>query len=174
MATGVSGIPNVPELPGLETFTGKVVHSSAYEDGEDWSDKSAIVIGTGNSGHDIAQDLCSSGADVTLVQRSPTLVVNIEPSAQLPYALYDQGYSLEECDFIVVSMPVPLVREAHVGYTEQASELDKALLDGLKRIGFKLDQGENGTGWQFKYLTRGAATISTSAVPTCWSMAASS
>jgi hypothetical protein len=39
--------------------------------------------------------------------------------------------------------------------TEQAKKLDTALLDGLKRMGFKLDFGEDGTGWQFKYLTRG-------------------
>ena len=64
--------------------------------------KRALVIGTGNSGHDIAQDLQSSGAEVTLVQRSPTLIVNIEPSAQLPYALYDEGPPLEDCDLITV------------------------------------------------------------------------
>jgi putative flavoprotein involved in K+ transport len=33
--------------------------------------------------------------------------------------------------------------------------MDKKLLDGLERVGFKLDFGEDGTGWQFKYLTRG-------------------
>ncbi len=155
MATGVSGIAHIPELPGLDSFAGKVVHSSGYEDGEDWSGKSAIVIGTGNSGHDISQDLCSSGADVTMVQRSPTLVVNIEPSAQLPYTLYGQGHSLENCDLITLSMPTQLVREAHVNYTKQSKELDKDLLEGLRRIGFKLDFGDDETGWQFKYLTRG-------------------
>ena len=84
MATGVSGIANRPDISTLEQFAGSVVHSSEYEDGEDWSGKRAIVIGTGNSGHDIAQDLASSGADVTIVQRNPTLIVNIEPSAQRP------------------------------------------------------------------------------------------
>jgi putative flavoprotein involved in K+ transport len=33
--------------------------------------------------------------------------------------------------------------------------MDKDLLDGLERKGFRLDLGEDGTGWQFKYLTRG-------------------
>lgn len=155
MATGVSGIAHIPDLPGLDSFGGKVVHSSGYEDGEDWSGKSAIVIGTGNSGHDISQDLASSGADVTLVQRSPTLVVNIEPSAQLPYTLYSEGLALEDCDLITLSMPTPLVRQAHVNYTEQSKELDKDLLEGLRKVGFKLDFGDDGTGWQFKYLTRG-------------------
>ncbi|MEM8951838.1 MAG: NAD(P)/FAD-dependent oxidoreductase, partial [Pseudomonadota bacterium] len=89
MATGVSGVPNWPALLGLSDFGGEVVHSSQYGDGEAWCGKSAVVIGTGNSGHDVAQDLASSGADVTLVQRSSTLIVSIEPSAQLPYVLYD-------------------------------------------------------------------------------------
>ncbi|MEM8977739.1 MAG: monooxygenase, partial [Pseudomonadota bacterium] len=94
-------------------------------------------------------------ANVTMVQRSPTLVVNIEPSAQLPYTLYAEGPALEDCDLITVSMPTPLVRKAHVGYTEKSKELDNDLLDGLQKVGFKLDFGDDGTGWQFKYLTRG-------------------
>jgi thioredoxin reductase len=155
MATGVSGIPNVPDIPSLREFRGTVLHSSAYEDGEAWKGKSAIVVGTGNSGHDIAQDLHSSGAKVTLVQRSPTLIVNIEPSAQLPYALYDEGPSLEDCDLITVATPLALSKTSHARFTERARQIDKTLLDGLERIGFRLDFGEDGTGWQFKYLTRG-------------------
>ncbi|OAF01450.1 monooxygenase [Bradyrhizobium centrolobii] len=154
MATGVSGIANVPDIPGLENFKGKLLHSSRYDDGENWKGKRAIVIGTGNSGHDIAQDLHSSGAEVTLVQRSPTLVTNIEPSAQLAYATYNEG-TLEDNDLIAASMPTPLAKKTHVMLTEQSKELDKELLDGLQHVGFKLDFGEAGTGWQFKYLTRG-------------------
>ena len=155
MATGVSGIPNLPDIPGLQSFAGTVQHSSQYGDGETWAGRSAIVVGTGNSGHDIAQDLYSSGAQVTLVQRSPTQIVNIEPSAQLPYALYDEGPPLEDCDLLAASFPLPLARKSHIALTAKAKELDKALLDGLERVGFRLDYGEDGTGWQFKYLTRG-------------------
>lgn len=154
MATGVSGIANMPDIPTLSSFKGTLLHSSRYEDGETWARKRAIVIGTGNSGHDIAQDLYSSGADVTLVQRAATLVTNIEPSAQLAYATYNEG-TLEDNDLIATSMPTPLAKKTHVMLTEQSKELDKELLDGLRRVGFKLDFGEGGTGWQFKYLTRG-------------------
>ena len=56
---------------------------------------------------------------------------------------------------ITLSMPTPLVRKAHIKFTEQSADLDKKLLAGLEKIGFKLDFGEDGTGWQFKYLTRG-------------------
>lgn len=155
MASGVSSIPNCPDLPGLDDFGGEVLHSSQYGDGEDWRNKSAVVIGTGNSGHDVAQDLASGGADVTLVQRSSTLIVSIEPSAQLPYVLYDGSRSLEDTDLIAVSMPMPLMREAHIGYTKRSRELDADLLSKLEAIGFKLDPPEGHAGWQFKYLTRG-------------------
>ena len=155
MATGVSGIPNLPKIDSLSAFQGPAVHSSQYHDGEDWSGKHAIVIGCGNSGHDISQDLYSSGAKVTMIQRSPSLVVNIEPSAQFPYKLYDEDRSTDECDFITTSMPTPLVKQAHRHFTKAARETDKALLDGLEDVGFKLDFGDDDTGWQFKYLTRG-------------------
>jgi putative flavoprotein involved in K+ transport len=155
LATGVSGIPNLPDIPGLRNFAGTVVHSSQYADGETWAGRRAIVIGTGNSGHDIAQDLYSSGAHVTLVQRSSTQIVNIEPSAQLPYALYDEGPPLEDCDLLAASFPLPVAKKSHIALTARAKELDKALLDGLERVGFKLDYGDDGAGWQFKYLTRG-------------------
>src|SRR3982074_3167001 len=154
MATGVSGIPNLPDIPSLKNFTGVVLHSSRYGDGEAWKGKRALVIGTGNSGHDIAQDLHSSGAKVTLVQRSSTLITNIEPSAQLAYAAYNDG-TLEDNDLIATSMPLVLAKRNHVMLTGQSKKFDQELLDGLERVGFKLDFGDDGTGWQFKYLTRG-------------------
>jgi cation diffusion facilitator CzcD-associated flavoprotein CzcO len=154
MATGVSGIPNLPDIPNLKNFTSAIVHSSRYDDGENFGGKRALVIGTGNSGHDIAQDLYSSGAEVTLVQRSPTLITNIEPSAQLAYSAYDEG-TLEDNDLIATSMPLKLARRSHQMITEQSKKLDGPLLEALARIGFKLDYGEDETGWQFKYLTRG-------------------
>jgi cation diffusion facilitator CzcD-associated flavoprotein CzcO len=155
MATGASGVPSVPDIPSLRNFRGKVLHASQYDDGEAWRGKDALVIGSGNSGHDIAQDLHSAGAKVTLVQRSSTMIVNVEPSAQLQYALYDEGIPLEDCDLITTSMPLSLVRKSHKTLTETARNMDKELLDGLERRGFKLDFGDDGTGWQFKYLTRG-------------------
>ena len=39
MATGVSGIPSLPDIPSLQNFGGKVLHSSHYDDGEAWERK---------------------------------------------------------------------------------------------------------------------------------------
>lgn len=155
MATGASGIANLPDIPALRNFAGPVLHSSQYTDGAAWQGKRVLVIGTGTSGHDIAQDLYSSGAKVSLVQRNTTMVVNIEPSAQLPYTLYDEGPPLADCDLITTSVPLPLLKKSYQLVTEQGRKLDQPLLDRLERRGFKLDFGEDGTGWQYKYLTRG-------------------
>jgi putative flavoprotein involved in K+ transport len=83
------------------------------------------------------------------------MIVNVEPSAQLPYALYDEGPSLEDCDLITVATPLKVGQQTHKILTERARQMDETLLKGLERIGFRLDFGDDGTGWQFKYLTRG-------------------
>ena len=62
--------------------------------GSDWKGKRALVLGTGTSGHDVAQDLVVSGAaEVTIIQNRPTLVVSLK-EAQAPYALYDEDISV--------------------------------------------------------------------------------
>lgn len=155
MATGASDIANRPHIQGLENFIGTALHSTEYDGASAWSGKKVIVLGTGTSGHDIAQDLHADGAHVTMVQRSPTMVINVEPSAQLPYALYDEGPDLDDCDFIVASTPFQLVRKAHQLMTERTTVMDKAVLDGLRRVGFELEFGHDGSGWQFKFLERG-------------------
>src|SRR5687768_7722450 len=155
MATGVSGIPNIPDIPALRGFRGKVIHSGEYGDAAPWKGKRVVVLGTGTSAHDIAQDLHSAGAEVTIVQRSPTLIINCDPSAQLVYSLYSEGPPLEDCDLITASVPLPVARRTHQLATQHAKELDRELLQRLERKGFRLTDGEDGTGWQFMYLTRG-------------------
>ncbi len=156
MATSVSGTPHLPEIAGLENFGGCVLHSSQFGNGTQWRDRKVLVFGTGTSAHDIAQDLHGSGAHVTMVQRSPTLVVNVEPSAQLYDGVYlGPGPSLEDRDLINASMVLPLTKIAHKLLTDQVKQIDQSLLDGLEQAGFKLDFGEGGTGWPLKYRTRG-------------------
>ena len=155
MATGVSGIPNIPDIPALRGFRGTVLHSSRYAEAAPWKDKNVLVLGTGTSAHDIAQDLYSAGATVTIVQRSPTLIINCDPSAQLVYSLYSEGPPLEDCDLITASVPLSVARRTHQLATKHAKELDRELLERLEEKGFRLTDGPDGTGWQFMYLTRG-------------------
>ncbi|CAN5911060.1 NAD(P)/FAD-dependent oxidoreductase [soil metagenome] len=154
VATGVSGIPVWPSVPGLDTFKGTVMHSGNYTQGAAWKGRKVLVIGTGNSGHDVAQDLCSSGADVTIVQRSPTYIVSIR-QAQKVYALYDEGLPFEDCDLLAAAMPYPVLKRAYQLSTAEMREADRNLLKGLEDRGFRLAFGEDGTGFQMMYLRRG-------------------
>lgn len=154
-ANGVSSIPHIPDLPGLEDFAGEVVHSEGFTNGAGWGGKNALILGTGSSAHDIAQDLHSHGAKPTIIQRGSTTVVSIDPSAKLNYALYDEGPPIEDCDLIAASATPPLIVKAYQLAVDRMVELDKDMIEGLKRVGFKYDIGEDGTGHQMKYRRRG-------------------
>ena len=152
---GVSTIPKMPDLPGLKDFRGVVRHSGDAGSGSDWKGKRALVLGTGTSGHDVAQDLVVSGAaEVTIIQNRPSLVVSLK-EAQAPYALYDEDISFEDCDLIATSFPYPVYARSHQRITKMNAEADRELLEGLKKRGFKLSSGPDGTGWQIMYQNRG-------------------
>jgi cation diffusion facilitator CzcD-associated flavoprotein CzcO len=154
-ANGVSGIPRVPQLPGLESFKGDIIHSHSFGNGAAWAGKRALVLGTGNSGHDVAQDLHSHGVATSIIQRGSTTVVSIDPSAKLNYALYDEGPSLEDCDLIATAATYPLIVRGYQLAVERMVEMDKELIAALKARGFQYDLGEDGTGHQMKYRRRG-------------------
>jgi putative flavoprotein involved in K+ transport len=154
-ATGVSAIPVMPDnLPGLDDFAGTVIHSSAYTDGQAWRGRKALVLGTGNSGHDVAQDLHASGAEVTMIQRNSTHIVSLS-EAQNVYAIYAEGPPIEDCDLLAISFPFPVLRQGYRLTTAAAAETDKALLDGLAGRGFKLNAGVDDSGFQMSFLQRG-------------------
>ncbi|MEO0798110.1 MAG: NAD(P)/FAD-dependent oxidoreductase [Pseudomonadota bacterium] len=154
-ATGVSSIPIMPNVKGLDTFAGELMHSGQYTDGADWSGRRALVLGTGNSAHDVAQDLHASGADVTMVQRSSSYIVSLE-QAQKVYAIYDEGPSVDDCDLITTASPYPFLERAYKLSTAEMKIADKALHDRLRTAGFQLDYGApDDTGFQMKYLRRG-------------------
>ncbi len=152
---GVSTVPKMPDLPGLRDFRGTVRHSGDAGSGTDWKGKRALVLGTGTSGHDVAQDLAVSGAaEVTIIQNRPSLVVSLK-EAQAPYALYDEDLSFDDCDLIAIASPYPIYERSHQHITKMNAKADSELLEGLKKRGFKLSSGPNGTGWQIMYQNRG-------------------
>lgn len=156
MSTGVSGVPVRPKVPTLERFGGPVLHTSEFTDGAAWRGRNVLILGTGTSAHDVAQDLHGHGARATMIQRSPTLVIQVEPSAQLFDALFlGEGPSIEDRDLILTSIPKQVMLDTHRLITRKAEALDAALLRGLERIGFRLSSGVDGTGWPYLYRTRG-------------------
>jgi cation diffusion facilitator CzcD-associated flavoprotein CzcO len=154
-ANGVSSYPFIPKLPGIDAFDGEVVHSEGFTSGAPWKGKKALVLGTGSSANDIALDLYSQGVNTTLIQRGSTTVVSIDPSARLNEAVWDEGPPLEDCDLVVASATPSLIVKNYKRVAKRMLELDRELIEGLQRIGFKHDMGEDGAGHQMKYFRRG-------------------
>jgi cation diffusion facilitator CzcD-associated flavoprotein CzcO len=99
-ATGIAGWPFRPDWPGMQSFSGRVLHSGEYANPKPFSGCRVLVVGFGNSGAEIAMDLSDAGNEVSLSVRGP---VNIVPrdlfgipiltwailQRSLPYALVD-------------------------------------------------------------------------------------
>ena len=75
VATGIAGAPYRPSWPGMDIYSGAVVHSSNYRNPEAFSGQRVLVIGFGNSGGEIALDLANGGVDVALAVRSPVQII---------------------------------------------------------------------------------------------------
>jgi len=163
LATGMSGVPNMPQLAGAESFRGTLVHSSAHPGGEGWRGKRCVVLGSNNSAHDIAADLWEHGAqEVTMVQRSPTVVVRSEMLMELAWGkLYSQaaleaGISTEIAALPLAATPFRLLPEMQKPIYEEIKKRDAELYSGLERAGFRFHFGEDGSGLHSIYLRRGA------------------
>ncbi len=162
LATGLSGLPQVPSFPGAERFEGTQVHSSGYEGGAPWAGRPCVVVGSNNSAHDICADLWEHGARVTMLQRSSTMVVRSETLQELGWGrLFSEdalrrGVTTERADMTLASMPYRLLTEAQKAVTARIRERDADFYDRLRAAGFMLDFGEDDSGLSLKYLRRGS------------------
>jgi indole-3-pyruvate monooxygenase len=75
VATGNNAVPVKPDFFGLEGFAGLVVHAKDYKNAQPYAGKRTLVVGSGNSGAEIALDLAEHGVDVAMVVRGPVHVV---------------------------------------------------------------------------------------------------
>jgi indole-3-pyruvate monooxygenase len=76
LATGAYGKPKPVHFKGMETFPGKILHSSDYKTGKNFKDEKVLVVGFGNSACEIAIDLYEQDAEPSMSVRS---AINIVP-----------------------------------------------------------------------------------------------
>ena len=77
VATGFNREPYLPAWPGMDTFTGDLVHSIDYRNPAPYRGRDVLVIGTGNSGAEIAVDLVEGGARTVMVSvRTPPNILH--------------------------------------------------------------------------------------------------
>ncbi|KAI0320568.1 FAD/NAD(P)-binding domain-containing protein [Amylostereum chailletii] len=151
------GTPNVPSYPGADTFTGQILHSSQHKSARDHIGKKVVVVGACTSGHDLCADYHKHGVDVTMYQRSPTYIMSAKHGLRILLGdLYSEtGPPTEIADILNASFPNHLMYLLHKRMTEDIAEADKETLDGLKKVGFKLGWGIDGSGFLMLAWTKG-------------------
>jgi putative flavoprotein involved in K+ transport len=162
MATGMSGIPNTPDIPGMDTFEGEQHHSSQHPGGEAFKNKKCIVLGGNNSAHDICCALWENDADVTMIQRSSTHIIKSDSLMEMILGgLYSEeavegGMTTQKADLTFASVPFQIMPQFHIPAYKAVAEHDAEFYQRLTDAGFLLDFGEDGSGLFMKYLRRGS------------------
>ncbi|MFC9789142.1 flavin-containing monooxygenase [Rhodococcus sp. NPDC127528] len=80
-ATGFLSQPHLPDIPGIDSFAGTVVHTTAWDDGLDLTGTRAAIIGTGATAVQLIPEVARRAAELTVYQRTPIYVV---PKVDVP------------------------------------------------------------------------------------------
>ncbi len=153
-ANGIVGSKKTPDVPGLGDFKGEVLHTEDFHSGEKYKGKHTLVLGVGTSGHDCAQDLHGHGAHVKMIQRGSSCVVSVEAAGFNNFIYYEEDLPIDDADLLGVAPTFSLLERGYQMNVRKMKEHDKALHEGLRERGFKLDFGTNGAGHQMKLRER--------------------
>ena len=162
LATGMSGKPNVPVIPGQDVYLGDQHHSSQHPGPDGYRGRKAVVIGSNNSAHDICAALWEAGVDVTMVQRSSTHIVKSDSLMDIALGdLYSEralaaGMTTQKADMTFASLPYRIMHEFQIPVYNAIRERDADFYARLEAAGFDLDFGDDDSGLFMKYLRRGS------------------
>ncbi|XP_023217740.1 dimethylaniline monooxygenase [N-oxide-forming] 5-like [Centruroides sculpturatus] len=88
ICTGCNSNPFIPSLPGLEEFKGNVFHSWHYKEPSKFSNRRVLVVGTGNSGSDVAVDLCGVAKTIIMSSNNGLWVYGRNSPSGEPWDVY--------------------------------------------------------------------------------------
>lgn len=165
---GVGSDPIIPKLPGLDDFSGKMLHSKYFRTARDFAGQRVLVVGTSTSGHDIAFDLYNKGAEVTMAQRGPTMVARLVEGVKHNENYVAGKMSVEEADQRRGANGIfPLRTRFLQLVTQRNMQANRSMNEALEKAGLRLTEGPDGTGWlgklarEFKgfYINMGCADV---------------
>ena len=90
-ATGFLSQPRLPDIPGIDTFAGRIIHTADWDDSYSVQGRRAAVIGTGSTGVQVIPELANEASELTVYQRTPIWVmpkpdVALSPAVQRIFA----------------------------------------------------------------------------------------
>ncbi len=85
-ATGFLSQPKMPDIDGIDSFAGTVIHTTAWPDETDLDAKRIGIIGTGATAVQLIPELAKVASDLTVYQRTP-IWVSPKPDYGIPRLL---------------------------------------------------------------------------------------
>ncbi|GLY97217.1 cyclohexanone monooxygenase [Actinoplanes sp. NBRC 103695] len=83
-AVGFLSRPNIPSVPGMDDFTGRLFHTARWPSDLDLTGKSIAVVGSGCTGYQLVPELIKRAGHVYHFQRTPNWVFDV-PGYLAPY-----------------------------------------------------------------------------------------
>ncbi|RAH49265.1 flavin-containing monooxygenase [Aspergillus brunneoviolaceus CBS 621.78] len=141
LATGGPALtPRQPRLSGEKMFKGEFLHSANYRNGKKWKGKRGVVIGSANTGHDIAKDMVASGAScVTMVQRSTTYVLPREYLQRAWGGMFNDVTPTEVSDREMNLVPTAVARLMTMAAVHPQAAAEPERFQALLRAGFRVE-----------------------------------
>ncbi|KAM0346972.1 hypothetical protein ACHAO7_011847 [Fusarium culmorum] len=143
--------PIMPYIPNRDDFKGISIHSKEYKSAKQWKGKRGVVVGTANTGHDVAVDMVEADlASVHMVQRNPTPVIPWPWFREAHTRLYHPKAITIESDRRELGLPLSFYRNLSMLMIKKLSTEQPENFDALERAGFKVDRFPDAIKIQFE------------------------
>ena len=137
LATGGGGQkPSMPNLPGLQDYQGESMHSVNFKTAQPWKGGKGVVVGTANTGHDIAKDFYEADCSSTMIQRSATYIMPAEYYKDVLDRSYNDDVLTSTADMSASWAPLAVTRLVSMRVLNSRAEQDSERFDALERAGF--------------------------------------
>jgi cation diffusion facilitator CzcD-associated flavoprotein CzcO len=142
---GLLAKSNIPDIPGRDSFAGRLVHTNAWPDDLDITGKRVGVIGTGSTGTQFIVAAAQMAEHLTVFQRSPQYVV---PSGNRPVEQSEVDAAKENFDAIWDQ-----VRNSVVAFGFEESGVEAMSVSEEERRRVFQENWDKGNGFRFMFGT---------------------
>lgn len=77
-ASGLFATPNLPDIPDIALYTGKIFHTTAWDHDYDFAGKDVALIGNGSTGTQLMPLVAAKARSLTAFQRTPQWIMGLE------------------------------------------------------------------------------------------------
>ncbi|CAJ2506248.1 Uu.00g003780.m01.CDS01 [Anthostomella pinea] len=130
----------VPDKVAASGFKGTVLHGSEYKSSLAWSGQRGVVVGTANTGHDVAEDMANAGMQTTMVQRGATFVFPAEWLHSSEDVMYNATIDPTQADREAFTYANKIMREIINRGVWKGIAGSPERFDDLEKAGFKVER----------------------------------